>query len=81
MTKVTILGEEPKEVKLKPIEFVGHITDQFEISNVFDKPSDWSNIVLICKKYRGSDLDLMFCYGDDTNDCVIHTGHFNDGIV
>lgn len=79
MTKVTILGQEPKEVKeLKPIEF----TRAFDFNESFEKaiikPFRWKNIELVCRYER---FDVMFAYDDDRSVGGLYLGHFNDGVV
>lgn len=81
MTKVTIIGEEPKEKQLKPIEFLMMLCGDKEwtIRNNQDK---YHNIVLLRKNYGTTGLDLMFAYNDMcSNVGVLYLGHFNDGIV
>lgn len=84
MTKVTILGQEPKEEKkLKPIEFVSHINlrlnRRVDIS-LTQHPTNWDNIILLEKEHI-DDLDLMYAWDDDKLHCALFLGHFNDGVV
>ena len=79
-TKITILGQEPKEEKkLKPIEFVRHA---YENTPVHYKPSDYENIQLI-KGVVIDEMDLMMCWDNDNESKTrgFILGHFNDGIV
>lgn len=79
MTKVTILGQEPKEVKkLKPIEFTENLTLAKEIDKNCLAPNRWENIELIC---AGGTFDIMFAYNEDRNGGCLYLGHFNDGVV
>ena len=62
MTKVTILGQEPKKKKeLKPIEFVkfANTTDE-----VYFTPSQFENITLI-DGVNIDGFDLMMCWDND----------------
>lgn len=83
MTKVIILGQEPKEEKkLKPIEFVKFLSRKLSLE---DQPTygakDWDNVELICKRYT-TKYDLMFVYDDnDRENGILYLGHFNDGVV
>jgi hypothetical protein len=80
MTKVKILGQEPKEEK-KPIEFKKALMIDFEIKEDPSlKPVDYSDITLICLNYGGG-LDLMFAENNATGANCLYLGHFNDGIV
>lgn len=83
MTKVIILGQEPKEEKkLKPIEFTTYINStlytQIDISS---PPRDWANVVLICRNWGKRSLDLFYAYDDDVDSGCLYLGHFNDGVV
>jgi len=78
-TKITILGQEPKEEK-KPIEFKKALMSSFDVKPPTLKPIDYSHIVLICRNY-GGDLDLMFAENNATGTNCLYLGHFNDGIV
>ena len=82
MTKVIILGQEPKEEKkLKPIEFVKAIPDTGKLQNPNYKPSEFENIELICKNYYHEDFDLMFAYDLERSRGCLYLGHFNDGVT
>ena len=84
MTKVTIIGSEPKEQKkLKPIEFVrcdeglkrkGRVKPEF-------KPKDFDNIELISESNSLEHYDIMFAFDDNRSGGFIYYGHFNDGVV
>jgi len=81
-TKVIILGQEPKEEKkLKPIEFVKHLSfDLICFEDPCNDPCDFENIELICENYDKG-VDLMFAYNEDRNYGFLYAGHFNDGVV
>jgi hypothetical protein len=81
MTKVIILGEQPEKKELKPIEFVKYLDDDLISYIPSTSPSDFENIELICKNYRGENIDLFFVYNDDRRKGLLYLGHFNDGIV
>ena len=86
MTKVIILGEQPKEQEKKKIEFVKCITIMKEGKVVTlpanTSPSKWKEIILLCENYRQTDLDLMFAHDFNINDGgCLYLGHFNDGII
>lgn len=79
-TLVTILGQEPKKSKKKPIEFIKECTYQNWVE-ANANPSDWENIELIALDYTDG-LDLMFAYyDDDRSGGNLYLGHFNDGVV
>ena len=79
MTKVIIIGEEPKTGK-KPIEFI-KACEADEWGSPMSEPKHCGNIELISKKFT-SEFDLMFAYDDDDRGCgVLYLGHFNDGVV
>lgn len=81
MTKVIILGQEPKkQKKLKPIEFVKQCSS-YVWEDKYINPNEWENIVLITKNFT-HEFDLMFAYDDENMPGgVLYLGHFNDGIV
>jgi hypothetical protein len=79
MTKVIILGQEPEQKKLKPIEFVKIIHEEdLEIITALCIPKDWKNIELIG---RGKGYDIMYAYDHHRNIGRVFLGHFNDGVV
>lgn len=82
MTKVTILGESHEDVKpKKKIEFVKSMVD----GEICDVPAEmYDYIELICRNFKNSKLDLMFCYHEDCRNHEsngLFLGHFNDGVV
>lgn len=84
MTKVIILGEEPKEIKKKEIEFVKAVRlvvgdDGTERANF--SPSNFKYVELIHRAIHEENYDVMFAYDDNRIVGVIYLGHFNDGIV
>lgn len=81
MTKVTILGQEPKEEKkLKPIEFVKFLDYDFKFKKGALEPRFCDNIKLICLDYSDG-FDLMFGFKEDKRAGTLYLGHFNDGVV
>lgn len=82
MTKVIILGQEPKEEKkLKPIEFKYSLLSTCkEFKVAVANPKNYLNIELICKDY-GYSYDLMFAYDSNRKEGTFYVGHFNDGVV
>jgi hypothetical protein len=81
MTKVIILGEQPENKELEPIEFVKWLDSEFNFCKAESYPMEWKNIELICKNYQSHGFDLMFAYQDERNKGVLYLGHFNDGII
>lgn len=87
MTKVTGLGQEPKEEKkLKPISFVYFLDGNGKTNSTSSIPSQLENIELISKRYRNRKYDLIFCHRGSRNGASdgqqgLYLGHFNDGIV
>ena len=79
MTKVIILGQEPKkEKKLKPIEFTDFLEITKEIKQTETNPRCWDNIELIGKY---DSFDIMFAYDNDRNKGCLFLGYFNDGVI
>lgn len=84
MTKVTILGEEPKKTNLKPITFIGYLMENMmsepnEDIKPSEKPNMFKEIQLI--KHDGHYLtDLFRCTKEDGSVWFM-IGHFNDGVV
>lgn len=81
MTKVIILGQEPENKELKPIQFVYFFYIHHGVGETGVKPKSYENIELICKDFEGYGFDLMFAYNEDRNQGILYLGHFNDGIV
>lgn len=83
MTKVTVLNVDSHDKKeLKKIEFVKWATEFGEWADNKNcaQPYQWENIVLILRKWRDSNMDLMIAYDTNRNGILV-LGHFNDGIV
>lgn len=83
MTKVTILGKEPKEKELKKIVFIKGVTlkidDEDRLFEPVVKPYEYKKITCI-KSFDESIHDLFICENDYGYN-HIYLGHFNDGIV
>lgn len=80
-TKCIVLGEQPTEVKKKPIEFLKDFSSEGVLYNTMDKPSDWKFIELICINYSKKLGDVMFAHdGDRSNGCLFF-GKWNDGVA
>lgn len=84
MTKVTVLGLEPKKEKeLKPIEFLAYLMrasiDFNKTISKSDAPDCLKEIVLLPKPITYQ-FDLMLCTRKSGEQVYI-LGHFNDGIV
>lgn len=83
-TKVIVLGGNQTPSKLKRIEFVNvlNFRNKFTIMEATSRPSDFSYVELICRKYHGP-YDLMFAYDDPEHrgEGILYIGHFNDGVV
>lgn len=80
-TKVVVIGDS-KILTQEKIEFVSFLSENKTcINTTTASPSDWLNIELVCKNYKGSKLDLMFAYDTDREDSCLFLGRFNDGIV
>lgn len=81
MTKITVIGEAPKEEKkLKPIEFIGCIYEEGKAMNLkfTVNPSNYKEIKVIKVKHQHFDC-ICICI----NDCgeYIFTANFNDGVA
>lgn len=81
MTKCIVLGQEPTEVKKKPIEFVNGLSADMEPFNAGTKPSDYRNVELICKSYGTGELDAMFAYDTNRAHGLLFFGKWNDGVA
>lgn len=81
MTKCIVLGEQPTEKKLKPIEFKYVIKSNFEKDTPQKRPHEWENIELIGKNYYGGGYDIMYAYNDELRYGSLYAGHWNDGVV
>lgn len=79
MTKVIILGDEPKTGK--KIELLFFINPNGDKCESLACPENFKFIELICKNYKGGNYDLMFAYSEDRALGLLYLGHFNDGIV
>lgn len=85
MTKVSVFGqqstEQPKE--LKKIEFVKVLNRDGVLNSPVTIPSDWKNIMLLEKKCKTLNLDLMVAWDEEClhKEKYIVLGHWNDGIV
>lgn len=81
MTKVIILGEEPKEKK-KKIEFVKALDKDLTWFDPESQGHLYKNVELISKANSHiQGYDVMFAYDDYRCNGVVILGHFNDGIV
>lgn len=82
VTKVSILYQETKvKTELKPIEFKFLVWETGEWQKCYDEPKNWDNVILLCRGWRTSGLDLMFAIDDGKTNGFLALGHFNDGIV
>lgn len=83
MTRVTILGKSQVEEPKKRIEFVKYLDVCFDIQDIHYSqiPDKWDNVVLLCKNYKDSGLDLMYAYNNNDAGRLLVVGHFNDGVV
>lgn len=84
MTEVIILGQEPKEEKKKPIEFVAYLmensTSKPNTSVLLEhQPNQFETIEVI--KRRGDYFHDLFLCTKSNGDYLIMIGHFNDGVV
>ena len=80
MTKCIVLGEQPTEVKKKPIEFIKALNAKLQIAPALTVPSEVNFIELICINYA-EDADLMFGYNKIRSDGVLYLGKWNDGVA
>ena len=82
MTKITVIGEAPKEEKkLKPIEFIGCIYDHGNSVNLnlTVRPSNYKEIKVL--KVKGYDFDCICICAQSNGDEFIYTANFNDGVA
>ena len=81
MTKVIKLACPQGEYAKKKIQFIEGIPD----SGICDiSPETYDYIELICRNFKDSGLDLMFCYFEEGRSgkySALYLGHFNDGVV
>lgn len=82
MTKCIVLGQEPAEVKKKPIEFLKKISaDGIPSTQIMCKPNEYKNIELIAKSYSDELGDLMYAFDSDRDLGSIYFGKWNDGVA
>lgn len=82
MTKCIVIGDQPREKKKNPIQFVTYLNCNLEFSKTDMHPRDFENLELICKNYS-DEIDLIFGYEnnrDDRDESVLFLGHWNDGV-
>ena len=82
MTKITVIGEAPKEEKkLKPIELVGCIHDHGKSINpgANKKPSDYKEIKVI--KVKDYNFDCICICVNKGGAEFIFTANFKDGVA
>lgn len=82
MTKITVIGEAPKEEKkLKPIELIGCIHDHGRSinSNHSANPSLYKEIKVI--KVKEYDFDCICICVNEGGEEFIFTANFNDGVA
>jgi len=82
-TKRIVLGEEPKEKKLKPIVFIKchPCEDTASIKDPEYGPSHFDVIELVRRSKSQHHYDVMFAYDGDRNPGCIYMGHWNDGVI
>ena len=82
MTKTIVIGACHQDDE--SIEFRHYLDASLEQSSAFvQSPSKYKYVELICKKYHGGMMDLMFAYNDPSNRSVgtLHLGYWNNGTV
>jgi hypothetical protein len=79
-TKCIVLGEQPKEIEKKPIEFKKFFDRDLATVAANTPPNRYMNVELITLKYTDN-WDLMFAYDGNRNDGILYLGHWNDGFV
>ena len=82
MTKTIVIGACYQDDN-KPIEFCHYLDSSLMSSSFVSPPSKYKYVELICKKYHGGMMDLMFAYNDPSNRSVgtLHLGYWNNGTV
>jgi hypothetical protein len=82
MTKIIVMGADPKKKVLKPIHFVRYLNVLRDYKDVYDvKDNPWE--MEIIDVYLGAttrEMDMFVCVRRDGTRCIIF-GHFNDGVV
>ena len=81
MTKCIVLGEQPTEVKKKPIEFMKWINLDLEVNECSSYPNNYKNLELVCRDYRGSGCDMIYAYSDSRDTGCMYFGKWNDGVA
>jgi hypothetical protein len=82
MTKITVIGEAPKEEKkLKPIEFIGILQiDGNSIStSIGKKPNDFQEINVV--KVKSYNFDCICLAKSKSGNMNVYTANFNDGVA
>lgn len=84
MTKVIILGQEPKELtgnrKIEFVKWIDSYVGGLEKCISAQTPNCYDNIELIRFGTNGR-YDIMFAYNTERSKGVLFLGHFNDGII
>jgi hypothetical protein len=81
-TKVTILGQEPKEEKKTPIQILRYVTHGGSLDNFItskDLPHNLKEIQLL-PRLKSYNVDLFLCKRSNGSEFYA-IGHFNDGVV
>lgn len=81
MTKCIVLGEQPTEVKKKPIEFIKALAVDDNFHSASAAPKQYENIELITKSYASCGQDIMFAYDRDRSLGCLYLGKWNDGVA
>jgi hypothetical protein len=82
MTKITVMGADPKKKVLTPIHFVKYLnvwSVYDDVYNVKDNPWEMESIDV----YLGAttkEMDMFICVRKDETRVIIF-GHFHDGVV
>ena len=82
MTKITVIGADPKKKVLKPIHFVKYLNvlrDYDDVYDVKDNPWEMESITVFLGATT-REMDMFICIRKDETNTVIF-GHFNDGVV
>jgi len=83
-TKCIVLGEEPKEKKLKPIKLEMAIDvgiNTARVVNALKLPNSYSILELVSRAHQPGLYDLILGHDGDRSAGVAYLGHWNDGVA
>lgn len=84
MTKVVkLIAENEATESKKKIEFVFLVTCNKTFVVAPNKPHEWDNVSILCRKSDNDKYDIMIAWDNDSNEeqRAVYLGHWNDGVI